>query len=81
MLESLIASLPDEPQGEPPEDTQVTVAKIKAETDKLLKQMDMANDEADRQHETRMKGVDAIVKSKEMETEAHEPPPQNGNAK
>lgn len=81
VLESLIASLPDEPQGEPPEDTQVTVAKIKAETDKLLKQMDMANDEADRQHETRMKGVDAIVKSKEMETEAHEPPPQNGNAK
>ncbi|MBL8562457.1 MAG: hypothetical protein JNN06_09265, partial [Gemmobacter sp.] len=41
-LEGLIAQMPDEPKGEQREETQVTVAKIRAETDKLLKEMDMA---------------------------------------
>lgn len=60
-LEGLIASLPDEPQGEPPEDTQVTVAKIKAEVDRTIKEMDLADHEAERQHEAKMKGVELMA--------------------
>lgn len=68
-LESLIASLPDEiDQPGDDEDTQITVAKIRAETDKMLKQMDNEQREADRQTEIKMKGVDLIAKSADIAT-------------
>jgi hypothetical protein len=73
-LESMIASLPDEPQGEPPEDTQVTVAKIRAEVDKMLKEMDMADREKERQHETRMKGTDLVAEAAQMAAESGQSP-------
>ena len=82
-LESLISSLPDEPKGKPPEDTAVTVAKMKGEIDKMLKEMEMADSEADRQHEMKMKGVDVVARSAEMQAEAAsaEPPqPQTESA-
>ncbi len=76
-LESLISSLPDEPQAEPPEDSAVTVAKIKAEADRMLKEMELQNEEADRQHDARMKGVDLVKDGAKMMAEAAEPaPPQ-----
>ena len=73
-LETLITSLPDEPEGKPPEDTQVQVAKIKAEVDKMLGEMDSAEKEKDRQHEMKMKGVDLIKDAAEMAGEAGQPP-------
>ncbi len=73
-LESMIASLPDEPQGERPEDTQITVAKIKAQVDKELAEMEQANNDKDRQHEMRMKGVELIEESQKMAAEANTPP-------
>lgn len=65
-LESLIASLPDEPQGSPPEDTAVTVAKIRAETDRMIEEMRQRNNEADRGHDMRMKGVDVMAEGIRM---------------
>jgi hypothetical protein len=53
-LEAMISSLPNEPQGEQPEDTQVQVARIKAEVDQALKQMDLQDAQADREHETKI---------------------------
>jgi len=74
-LEGMIASLPDEPQGEPPEDTQVIVAKIRAQVDKELAEMEQANNEADREHEMKLKGVEMVAKSAEMASEATQPAP------
>jgi hypothetical protein len=59
-LEGMIASLPDEPQGAPSEDTQVTVAKIKGQIDKEIEAMRSSDKEKDRQHELRLKGVDLM---------------------
>lgn len=76
-LESMISNLPDEPQGKPQEDPAIIVAKIDAEVKKQIKEMDMANDEADRAHELKLKGVDVITKGAEMANEAaNTPPPQ-----
>lgn len=73
-LESLISSLPDEPQGEPKEDTQVLVAKIRGEVDQVIAQMRMEDSERDRQHERQMKGVDVVTDAAKMaEAAATEP--------
>lgn len=64
-LEGMISQLPDEPQGPPKEETQVIVAKIKAETDKLLAEMEMADKERDRAHEMQMKGADMLARGAE----------------
>lgn len=75
-LETLISSMPDEPQGEPPEDTQVTVAKIKAEADRMLEEMRQANNDKERQHEMRMKGVDVMKDAAEIAATNNPPPKQ-----
>lgn len=71
-LESLITSLPDEPQGEPPEDTQVTVAKIKAEADRLLQEMEQKHELELEQLKLRGK-VGADLVGKAAETMANPP--------
>lgn len=76
-LEALITQLPDEPAQQAPEDTQVIIAKIKAQTDVEIQKMKDADSEADRQHETRMKGVEMIQDAAEMANDAAQtPPPQ-----
>lgn len=60
-LEGLITSLPDEPQGEAPEDTSITVAKIKAQVDTEIEKMRMADSDKERQHERQMKGVELMT--------------------
>lgn len=63
-LESLIAELPDEmPQGESAPDVVVQVAQIKAQTDIEIEKMRMADNEADRQHDTQMKGVELMAEA------------------
>ena len=53
-LETMISQLPDEPQGgPPPEDVAVQVAKIRAEVDLQLQQMEEA-------HDIKMKGVELL---------------------
>ena len=54
-LESLIASLPDEPTGEAPEDTAITVAKIRAGVATEIEQMRLADKEKARQHDLQIK--------------------------
>ncbi|MFE3836912.1 hypothetical protein [Pseudogemmobacter sonorensis] len=68
-LEGMINQLPEEPQGPPREETQVTVAKIRAETDKLLKEMEMADADKERAHEVRLKGVDLIADAADKGTD------------
>lgn len=66
-LEGLIMQLPDEaPQkdGGPP--VPVIVAQIRAEVDQMKEQMRAAENEKDRQHEMRMKGVDLVADSAKM---------------
>ena len=56
-LETLIADLPDElPTPEAKEEASITVAKIRAEVDKLLQESEQA-------HELKMKGVDLIAEA------------------
>ena len=56
-LETLIADLPDElPTPETKEDASITVAKIRAEVDKMLQESDQA-------FELKMKGVDLIAEA------------------
>lgn len=76
ILESHISDLPDElpEQGPPPEEVQVTVAKIRAEVDVQIKEMDMADNEAARAHELRLKGVDVIADAVTKGTEPIAPP-------
>jgi len=52
-LELMITQLPDEPPAskQEAEDASITVAKIRAETDRMLKEMDLADSEKDRQQE------------------------------
>lgn len=59
-LEMMINDIPDDVDVTPPEDPSVQVAKIKAEVDKMIAEMDMADKERDRQHESRMKGADFL---------------------
>lgn len=75
-IESMIAALPDEaPQQQDQEPVQVTVANIKAEIDKLIEEMRMADAERDRQHETKLKAIDVIAESARMKNEADATPP------
>ena len=77
-IESHIANLPDEPPVTPQqqEDTAITVAKIKAETDLQIEQMRLADKEAERAHEMRLKGVGLIADAEKAKAEtANEPPP------
>jgi len=65
-LESMIADLPDElPKGEDKPEVQVQVAQIRAEVDLEIQRMKDAQEEADRQHDIRMKGVDLLAKAAE----------------
>lgn len=73
-LEGMIAALPDEPQGEAPEDTQVIVAKIKAKIDKELAEMEMKNHQADREHEMKMKGAELVAEAAEKASEPVQQP-------
>lgn len=75
-LEGMISQLPEEPKGPPKEDTQVLVAKIKAETDAMLKKMDLADADKQRAFEMKMKGVDLVAQAAEKAGEAQkkEPP-------
>jgi len=65
-LEGMLASLPDQANQEPKEDTQVTVAKIRSETDLMIAQMEQKGDaiegDKDRAHETRLKGAELMAK-------------------
>jgi hypothetical protein len=65
-LEGLLTSLPDEADGQPPEDTAVTVAKIRAEVDQIVESMRMQDRELDREHERQMKGVDLVAEAAQM---------------
>lgn len=71
-LEGLIAQLPDDPKekGPPPKDTAVIVAEIKAETDKLIEEMRMADKERERAHELRIKGVEVLADSVKTDAKA-----------
>lgn len=74
-LESMISDLPDElPQGEDKPDVQVQVAQIRAEVDIEIEKMRMADSEADRAHETKMKGVDLLAKAAEVGANPAQPP-------
>lgn len=73
-LEGMISQLPDEPQGPPREDTQVTVAKIRAETEKMIKEMDMADQDKERAHEVRLKGVELLADAADKGTDPGAPP-------
>lgn len=79
-LEGMIASLPDEPEGEPPEDTQVKVTKIKGEIDKEIKAMEIQDNQAERQHEQKMKGVELMKEAAETVNEVEPPEPAQAQA-
>jgi len=74
-LESLISSMPDEPTGQAPEDTQVQVAKIRAEVDKLIKEMDMADNDKDRAQDLKLAGVGLVKDGAKMAADAANAPP------
>ncbi|ANH49102.1 hypothetical protein [Tritonibacter mobilis] len=74
-LEGLIASLPDEPKGEAPENPSITVAKIKAQVDAEIEKMRMADKEKERQHERQMKGVDVMTDAVKTAGDAGKPQP------
>ncbi len=75
-LEGMLSSLPDQINTEPKEDTQVTVAKIRAESAKMLKEMDLQGDAAladkEQKHDMRMQGAKTIADGfmKQMEGQA-----------
>jgi hypothetical protein len=73
-LEAMIAELPDElPKGEDKPDIQVQVAQIRAEVDLEIQRMKDAQEEADRQHDMRMKGVELMAQAAEKAGEPDEP--------
>ena len=75
-LESLISDLPDEmPQGQDKPDVQVQVAQIRAEVDLEIQRMKMADAEAERAHETRLKGVELAAEAARLAAEPDDPPP------
>lgn len=71
-LEGLINSLPDDQEMEPQEDTSVTVAKIRAETDLMIAKLKGAQDlqetQMDHLHQRQMKGADILARGSERET-------------
>lgn len=75
-LEGMLSSLPDQINTEPKEDTQVTVAKIRAESAKMIKEMDLQGDAAladkEQKHDMRMQGAKTIADGfmKQMEGQA-----------
>lgn len=73
-LESMISSLPDEPQGKPPEDSAVTVAKIKAEVDMEIEKLRIADKDKERQHERQLKGVDLVADAAKTAANPGTPP-------
>ncbi|MCV6826012.1 MULTISPECIES: hypothetical protein [Halocynthiibacter] len=77
-LEAMIADIPDEPQQqEEKEDIQVTVAKIRAASAKELKEMELADNEADRQHESKKKAADVVMDGQKIIASNQPQPPQN----
>ena len=76
-LESMISALPDEPQGQPQKDTQIAVAEIAAQVDLQIQEMKNADAQADRDHQLKLKGVDAVGDAAKMTADAaNTPPPQ-----
>lgn len=73
-LETMIASLPDEPQGQQPENIQLQLKQVDVELQKFLKDQDMKDSEADRQHETKMAGVKLIAEAANTAGEPVAPP-------
>lgn len=75
-LEGLIASLPDESESQPAEDASVTVAKIKAEVDREIAQMDnQTRLEVERiksELEARKAAAEAIMKGAEVDQRAQQ---------
>lgn len=58
-LESMIQDLPDEaPQGDDAPDPSVQVAQIRAEADRMLKEMDLGDKGEERKHEVKLKQMD-----------------------
>lgn len=62
-LEGMISQLPDEPQdkGPPPEETAITVAKIRAEVDMQIAQMQKDTDDKDRAAQVGVKGAEMLA--------------------
>lgn len=77
-LEGLIASLPDEPKNtEPPKDPAVIVAEIKAKVDVEIEKMRLADKEAERKHDQKMKGVELVAEAAKTAGESgNAPQPQ-----
>jgi len=73
-LESMISSLPDEIDQQPPEDTAVTVAKIRSETDleiaKLKAEVDIKEHTDEMEFKNKSKGADLMVEGAKAEDEA-----------
>ena len=77
-LEGMLESLPEKYEQKPKEDPSVTVAKIKSETDKMIKAMEIQNDASlalgEQSHDMRMKGAEIIADGfmKQMEGQQRE---------
>jgi hypothetical protein len=83
-LESLLASLPEEvEQQQEPEAPQITVKKIDAEVQRILKEMDMQNADKDREHDKEIKRMDIggrmVERSADAAISAAEAPPPSVN--
>jgi len=66
-LESMIANLPDELEGEQAPETEIQVAQIKAETDAMIEKMRLEDKEKDREHEIRLRGADMLAEAARQE--------------
>jgi hypothetical protein len=76
-LESMISELPDEmPPGQDKEDTQVQVAKIRAEVDLKIEAMRQEGKKAELAQDMKMKGADLIAEAAHKAGEVHAPPQQ-----
>lgn len=64
-LEGMLAAIPDQINTEPPKDPSVTVAEIRATTDKAIAEMKFGAEaeakKSDQQHDTRMAGFEALT--------------------
>jgi hypothetical protein len=78
-LEGMLSALPDDFNTEPQEDPAVTVANIRAQVDKMLKEMEIAAEQAeqqkDHQHELRVKGLEILADGMIRELEPPSVPP------
>jgi len=77
-LEGMIGELPDQPeQAGQEKDPSVQVAEIKAQVDLEVEKMQQANNEKDRKHDLRMKGVDMVDGALQNELDStNQDPPQ-----